>query len=147
MESIEQHLEQTVLGTAAPARNVHRWQKDLLPLMTRMLIALTSFFFVASCVQLIYLHRTIQNGPKVDTRDALSQLVVGVQPTPEQILGTTRLRAIVTLEASSVEHQYHQAAVGVNVALVDHVSWFCHRYDPCAHRCCFYSWKTRCTPF
>ena len=114
VESIEQHLEQTALEkTATSARNVHQWQKDLLPLMTRMLIALTAFFFVASCVQLIYLHRTIQNGPKLDTRDALSQLVVGAQPTPDQILNTTRLRAIVTLEAGSVEHQYHQAAVAL----------------------------------
>jgi len=114
MESIEQRLEQTALEkTATSARNVHRWQKNLLPLMTRMLIALTTFFFVASCVQLIYLHRTIQNGPKVDTRDALSQLVVGAQATPEQILSTTRLRAIVTLEADSVEHQYHQASVAL----------------------------------
>jgi hypothetical protein len=104
MESIEQ------IGPSA--KRVHStWQQDMLPLMTRMLIGLTVFFFVASCVQLIYLHRTIQNGPKADLHEALSQLSIRNQDSNQDLLAATRLKTLATLESTSVEHQYHQASV------------------------------------
>jgi hypothetical protein len=56
-------------------KKIEKWQRELLPLMTNMLVALTVVFFLASCLQLIYLHRTIQNGPKIDARDSLARFI------------------------------------------------------------------------
>src|SRR4051812_14321466 len=44
----------------------YRWQVRLLPLMSRMIVGLTIFFFAASLGQLIYLDRTIERVPAVD---------------------------------------------------------------------------------
>jgi hypothetical protein len=110
MDTVEQETpEERTTKSARPPLN--KWQKSLLPLMRGMLIGLTLFFFLASCLQLIYLHRSILNSPKVDTHEVLSLLLVGPHSTNEEILAATQLKAVVTLEATSLDLQYHQAGV------------------------------------
>ena len=83
----------------------------MLPLMRRTVIGLTVFFFLASCLQLLYLNQRLFDAPKANVRDALSPLSLGAQSSSEGILAATRLKAIVTLEASALDLQYHQAGV------------------------------------
>lgn len=89
-----------------------KWQKRLLPLMTRMIVWLTVFFFWASFSQLAYLHWRISRSPALDVRDSLSMLSGatterGVQNTVE----LAKLKALIALEANGLEQQYHQANV------------------------------------
>jgi hypothetical protein len=46
----------------------------MLPLMRRTVIGLTVFFFLASCLQLLYLNQRLFDAPKANVRDALSLL-------------------------------------------------------------------------
>jgi hypothetical protein len=94
------------LGTRPPT-----WQENMLPLMRRTVIGLTVFFFLASCLQLLYLNQRLFDAPNANVRDALSPLSLGVHSSSEEILAATRLKAIVTLEASALDLQYHQAGV------------------------------------
>jgi len=110
MASVEQRpIQETATKSLRSVSTA--WQKNLLPHMRRTLTGLTLFFVLASCLQLIYLNRNILNAPKVDTHEALSLLSVGPQSSSQEILAATRLKAVLTLEASALDHQYHQAGV------------------------------------
>jgi hypothetical protein len=86
------------------------WQKKLLPLMSRMIIVLSAFFFIASLAQVIYLDYAISNTPKFDSMEALSAL--RRQPgTNEKLAEETRLKSLVMLEGNMVDNLYHQAHV------------------------------------
>jgi hypothetical protein len=94
-----------------PGSMKQEWQQNLLPLMRRTLVGLTVFFFVASCLQLVYLNESVLKTPKADAHDALALLSVKPQSTSEDILAATRLRSIVVLETAALNSQYHQAGV------------------------------------
>ncbi len=87
------------------------WQLSLLPFMSKTIIILAGFFFLASLAQLIYLHNVIQKGPRLDLREALNGLRIDEKSTGQEILGTVRLKALITLEANSFQNQYHQANI------------------------------------
>jgi hypothetical protein len=84
----------------------HRWQLRLLPLMSRMIVGLTIFFFAASMAQLYYLDTRIEQVPQPN----LARLGIApdtaraAQPTPE-------LRVLASLDAALLERRYHQANV------------------------------------
>lgn len=44
---------------------VRNWQTKMLPLMVRMVVGLTLFFFLATLVQLVYLHVNIKDSPEL----------------------------------------------------------------------------------
>lgn len=83
-----------------------RWQLRLLPLMSRMIVGLTIFFFAATMVQLYYLDTRIERVPQPD----LARLGIApdtaraAQPTPE-------LRLLASLDLALLERRYHQANV------------------------------------
>lgn len=84
---------------------LQQWQQRLLPFMVWMVAGLTLFFFVASFVQLAYLHVNIQQGPKVE---------VGSLSVPENIESPDqahRFNVFAQLEASVLSQRYHQANV------------------------------------
>lgn len=96
---------------AGPKDVLQAWQTNLLPLMRWILVGLTVFFFLASCVQLYLLNQSIQNEPKVDTEAALSLLSLRPNPSSQEILAATRLKGAVTLEAANIDNQFHQGGV------------------------------------
>jgi hypothetical protein len=86
------------------------WQRQLLPLMSRMVKWLAAFFFIASFAQLMYLHWKISRSPALDIQGPLSSLsvpAIGAQ----NVLSAARLKAVIVLEANGLEQQYHQANV------------------------------------
>jgi hypothetical protein len=85
------------------------WQRQLLPLMSRMVKWLATFFFIASFAQLTYLHWKISKGPRLDVQGPLSLLTA--TSGARDILSVARLKAIIVLEANGLEQQYHQANV------------------------------------
>jgi hypothetical protein len=86
------------------------WQKKLLPLMSRMIIVLSAFFFIASLAQVIYLEYAISGTPKFDSSEALSYLPVKTDKIDNSI-EKTRLKALVMLEGNMADNLYHQAHV------------------------------------
>jgi hypothetical protein len=88
-----------------------KWQERMVPFMLRMVVGLTLFFFVASCVQLAYLHLSIKQAPKLDMRESFSLLSVNSEPTFQEMLAVSKLKAITRLEANALERRYHQANV------------------------------------
>ncbi|MCK4512097.1 hypothetical protein KAW64_10180 [bacterium] len=87
-----------------------RWQERLLPLMVRMIVALSIFFFVTSFAQLVYLHSRIGLCPAHDPLEALG-LPSAIDTSSEDGVALAELRALVALEASVLELRYHQANV------------------------------------
>jgi hypothetical protein len=95
----------------AGRRRSTRWQHRLLPFMRAIVALMALFFFGASCLQLWYLNKSILDVPRVDTREATSMLSVRPQASGQEALAAARVHALVTLEASSIDRQYHQAGV------------------------------------
>jgi hypothetical protein len=83
-----------------------RWQLRLLPLMSRMIVGLTIFFFAASMAQLYYLDTRIERVPVPD----LARL--GIAPDAAHAAALSpELRVLASLDASLLERRYHQANV------------------------------------
>jgi hypothetical protein len=95
----------TSTGTTLAASE-QRWQVRLLPLMSRMIVGLTVFFFAASLGQLIYLDRAIERVPATD----FAQLGIGA-PGAAQRLASPEFRVLASLDAALLERKYHQANV------------------------------------
>jgi hypothetical protein len=88
-----------------------KWQEKLLPLMSRMVIGLTLFFFVASFGQLLYLQAEIsRDRPFTLSETALGPVAPGNASISEQ-LNVARLRAAAELELQVVTRRYRQATV------------------------------------
>ncbi len=88
-----------------------KWQKRLLPLMRQMVIGLTFFFFIASFVQLFYLHRRIEKTPKLNINESFSYLNKTELSSFEELISASRFKALTILEANALERRYHQANV------------------------------------
>jgi len=87
------------------------WQERLLPLMMRMLVGLTLFFFIASFAQLYYLHTRIEHAPLLDQAALMHELQCSDTTSTEGCLAQQRLRMEVVLEANALARRYHQANV------------------------------------
>jgi hypothetical protein len=98
-----------------------RWQKQLLPLMSGMLIALTAFFFVASFLQLYYLQNRIEHAPQLDLGPAMANLDsleselsksgVRDEAVIERRIEAAKWRSLLLLESNVMQRRYHQAGV------------------------------------
>ncbi len=82
------------------------WQERLLPLMIRMVVGLTLFFFIASFAQLAYLHVTIKKAPEV----RVEQYFPPEEPGPANPR-MQEFKVLAHLDASTLSHRYHQANV------------------------------------
>lgn len=94
------------------SQKTENWQKKLLPFMIGMLSVLTIFFFVASFIQIYYLHSRIEQSPRLDLAPALDMLNAD-SPT---ILNATNLsnaqwKTLSLLEGHALQRRYHQANV------------------------------------
>jgi hypothetical protein len=92
-------------STSRTAAADSRWQERLQPVMVWMVIGLTIFFFVASLVQLAYLHEKIWQAPQVELEE-LTELraTSGEALTPELLM-------LALLETNALQRRYHQANV------------------------------------
>ncbi|WP_282610478.1 hypothetical protein [Pelagibius sp. Alg239-R121] len=110
----EQHQNQA--GSSVLERE--NWSKKLLPLMGWMLIGLTLFFFIASAIQLAYLHVEIGKAPQPDLEMPMALL----QGSGDEEAGNgerqnAAIAVLSALELSAMRFRYHQA----NVALLSRV--------------------------
>ena len=89
-----------------PTDDERRWQLRLLPLMSRMIVGLTIFFFAATMAQLWYLDTRIERVPVPDLAGLglAPDTALAARPTPE-------LRVLASLDAALLARRYHQANV------------------------------------
>jgi len=88
-----------------------RWQERLLPVMMGILIGLTAFFFVASFIQISYLHWNIIQYPPVNLEPALQNNLVSSAVTFDEQLEARRFDVQARMEAYVIEQRYHHANV------------------------------------
>jgi hypothetical protein len=88
-----------------------KWQERLLPLMSKMIVILGVFFFLASLGQLIYLHIRIEKEPEKEIAESFEGLDEFSHLTFEENLEIARFKALVMLEANAMERRHHQANV------------------------------------
>jgi hypothetical protein len=100
----------TAAEEGAQERN-SKWQQDLLPFMTRTIVLLALFFFIATLFQLIYLQVTISKAPEFNVKESFSYLKPDSSLNANQLIALTRLKSLVLLENTSMANQYHQANV------------------------------------
>lgn len=94
-ESVES--KDTIAGDSA-------WQRKLLPLMIRMVVGLTTFFFVATLVQFVYLHISIKDGPTINV---MSEQLVPANASESQL----EYYSAFLLESYAIDKRYHQGNV------------------------------------
>ena len=104
------------LESPKEAEELHDWNLRLLPLMSRMLIGLTVFFFLATAAQLAYLHVEISSAPAGDFQDAM-EMLDSAGSAAELSLPAATVATQVSLERNAMERRYHQA----NVSLMSRV--------------------------
>ena len=92
------------------ARDHRLWQKRLLPVMVKMVIGLTIFFFAASFVQLFYLHSHISNSAGIELKPASSSLESSLT-SDDAKLDAARWTSLLGLEQYALQRRYHQANV------------------------------------
>lgn len=90
------------------------WQLESRPFMTRTVVALATFFFVASLGQLAFLTWELAHSPTVSAESLLDDRPCAAQPgsaklSPEACFSLQRSRAILLLESNVMERRYHQA--------------------------------------
>lgn len=97
------------------------WSRRMVPLMTKMLVGLTIFFFLASAAQLSYLHYQITEGPETELGGPLTMMGMTLDPETREPgdtgLPAAAVAALTVLELGAMERRYHQA----NVSLLSRV--------------------------
>lgn len=89
------------------------WQMRMLPLMVRLVLVLTVFFFSVSLVQLTYLHWTIKQAPKLDLTPALVEFQKNPPKTFEERIKLAELQMFAGLDAGMMEQRYHQVSAAL----------------------------------
>lgn len=87
------------------------WQKKLLPFMIGMIAILTVFFFIASFVQLYYLHSRIEKCPDINLNSLLINLENKGLPQERNLFDYTKWKTLAILEEHALKRRYHQANV------------------------------------
>jgi hypothetical protein len=117
LELPQKHIMETQIDLQEPVTQnkadieTLNWQRKLLPLMKRMIIFLTLFFFVASFGQLIYLQISINSAPKININQPISLLQVTDKINLEERQSIAKLESIILLESNTMERRHHQANV------------------------------------
>ncbi|MCC6499215.1 MAG: hypothetical protein IT313_02995 [Anaerolineales bacterium] len=93
-----------------PASNA-KWQDKRLPLMSRLLIGLTLFFFIVSFVQMAYLHWSILQSPPVEIDQSGGETVLSSAESFADRLSARELEVRSKMEAYIVSQRYHQASL------------------------------------
>ncbi len=92
-------------------RKPKSWQDRMLPIMAGMLIALTLFFFIATFVQMSYLHWNILNSPPIEFDIASGNALIEGADNFVDIYEARQFEIRASMERFIVEKRYHQAGV------------------------------------
>ena len=100
-------MEETIMITNQDENT--RWQVKQLPLIRRMIIALTIFFLLISLAQLFYLQIKISRQDSQEISIAVQSVKDTGNITLEQKIDLLKMKALILLENESLERRHHQA--------------------------------------
>lgn len=86
-----------------------RWQVNQLPLIRRMIIALTMFFLLISLAQLFYLQLKISRQDSQEISTTVQSVKDSDSISFEQKIELLKMKALILLENESLERRHHQA--------------------------------------
>jgi hypothetical protein len=109
-EETSQERAKKQIETSAK-KNSPRWQERLLPLMSRLLIGVTLFFFLATFLQMSYLHWSILNSPAIDINPGADIVLATSAIIFSDRIEARRLEVLSRMEAYLVQQRYHHASV------------------------------------
>ena len=92
-------------------RELRRWQNRLMPVMIWLMIGMTIFFFVATFIQMAYIHWSMLRIPPVDLSPAIEDAQTNHNMTFNELIDSREREIAGRLEAYLVERRYHQASV------------------------------------
>ncbi len=104
-------IDESVSRSEDGDADAERWRLRLLPLMTRMLVGLTVFFFVISLAQITYLHWRVGRAPTIDLSMPIGVLMKVAGGTAADGMLASNAVISAQLEASALDRRYHQANV------------------------------------
>lgn len=87
------------------------WQERLLPLMSGLLLGLTLFFFLATFIQISYMHWSILRSPTIDINPDADVEVAASAGTFNERLEARQQEVLNRIETYMVEQRYHHALV------------------------------------
>lgn len=98
-------------GKSVRPNDMTRWQETARPFMTRVVVVLAAFFFVASLGQLLYLNWELAHSPPIAAPLFDARVCAGAEgaspPSPAECVALQRGRALLLLEANVIERRYH----------------------------------------
>lgn len=109
-EPTENPAPQTSQAASQNKTSPSDWQERLLPLMTRLLVFLAIFFFIATFLQLSYLYWNITRVPDVVLNAPSGSVPFTAANTNDQ-MAIRKLEYSASLEGYVVSRRYHQAAM------------------------------------
>jgi len=111
-QSEEEVLKPLETDIPNPARTKTKsWQDRMMPIMAGMLVALTLFFFIATFVQMSYLHWNILNSPPIQFDIASGDALIEGADNFVDLYEARQFEIRATMERFIVEKRYHQAGV------------------------------------
>lgn len=106
---VAKEQEESSQSVRAQTADLVKWQRRLLPLMTRFIVAMAAIFFCFSAVHLYRITRFIEAEHGKDIRTLIESEVAKPStqtPSPEEVLQNSLL----LLEADTLDKRYHQAS-------------------------------------
>lgn len=100
-----------------PKITTARWQERLLPTMVGFLVGLTLFFFVATFIQMGYLHWSILQYPILEITTTSSEDLMSTATTFDEKLSAERAETLTEMEAYIIGRRYHLASVELMAGL------------------------------
>jgi hypothetical protein len=100
-----------------PKLTTARWQERLLPTMIGLLVGLTLFFFVATFIQMAYLHWSILQYPILEITSSSSEDLMNSATTFDEKLSAERAETLTEMEAYIIGRRYHHASVELMAGL------------------------------
>lgn len=107
----EHHVQNNITHLKSLTKAKPKWQERMLPVMAGMLIALTFFFFIATFIQMSYLHWNILNSPPIEVDPASGEALVTGSNSFNEIYQAHEFEVRTAMERYIIEKRYHQASV------------------------------------
>ena len=107
----DQDIKQSISKSKLHDKPPLKWQERLLPTMERTLIGLTIFFFLATFLQMTYLHLSILRAPEINIDPSPGLELNASAKTFDERLKARQFEVRSRMEEFIVTQRYHQANV------------------------------------
>lgn len=108
---VGQDIKQSISKSKPHEKPLLKWQERLLPTMEKILIGLTVFFFLATFLQMTYLHLSILRAPEININPSPGLELNTAAQTFDERYKARQFEVRSRMEEFIVTQRYHQANV------------------------------------